>query len=160
MRKVILSQGLVYNDEYNPSFNWTYDILAKLIENKSGLVSYENEIGDYFNKIPKIINGVNYVICDFDNETYIEYNNKYYYYYNSDDLAGSRENLELITLLENNHHLCLNSENELIFKIVSIPEDLWFEIKRKDVRVNGINYKWIESEFISEILEDPRVYGF
>lgn len=42
MRKIILSQGLVYNDEYNPPFNWTYDILVKLIENKSELVSYED----------------------------------------------------------------------------------------------------------------------
>lgn len=159
MRKVILSQGLVYNDEYNPPFNWTYDILVKLIETKSELISYEDEIGHYFDRIFKIINDVSYVIYEdkYDNESYIEYDNKYYYYnWDSNDIIDSRENLELITLLENNPHLCLNSEGELIFKIASVPEDLCFEIKRKNVRINGINSKLIESEFISEI----RAYGF
>lgn len=163
MRKIILSQGLVYDDDYNPPFFWTYEILVKLIENKSELVSHDYEIGHYFNKISKIINGVNFIIYedDYDNESYIEYNNKYYYYdWDSNDIIDSRENPELVTLLENNPNLCLNSEGELIFKIVSIPEDLCFEIKRKNIRINGINSKLIESEFISEILEYPRVYGF
>ena len=107
------------------------------------------------------INNIEYIIYHdkYDPDTYIEINNKYYYFdYNNIDVNRFRENKELISLLENNPDLCLNSEGHIIFKIVEIPEDLNFEIKRKSARIRDINSNLIEKEYLIEVLKNPRIY--
>lgn len=164
MKKIILSQGLEYNDEYTPEYILPNKIILKLIENKSNLVDYlnSNEIdASSYDKMVEKIDDVSYIIYHdkYDSDSYIEIINKYYYFdYNNIDVNRFRENEELISLLENNPDLCLNSEGHIIFKIVEIPEDLNFEIKRKSARITDINSCLIKKEYLIEVLKNPRIY--
>ena len=164
MKKIILSQGLEYNDEYTPEYILPNKIILKLIENKSDLINYVSvdEISSTsYNKRIEKINNIHYNIYynNIDLEEYIEISDKYYYFdYNNIDVNRFRENEELISLLENNPDLCLNSEGHIIFKIVEIPEDLNFEIKRKSARIRDINSNLIEKEYLIEVLKNPRIY--
>lgn len=164
MKKIILSQGLEYNDEYTPEYELPIKIILKLFENKSELISSLNsdEINlSFYDKTVENINDISYDIYHdkYDVASYIKIDNKYYYFdYDKIDYIHFRENEELIYLLENNPDLCLDSKGHTIFKIIEIPEDLNFEIKRKSTRIKGINSCLIEKEYLIEVLKDPKIY--
>lgn len=162
MKKIILSQNLEYDDQFTPSFNWPYNILIKLIENKSELIASDGAISSHLVKRYEYINNTRYSVYEdyIDHEAVIEYNENYYYFnYYADHTTDFRENVELISLLENNPELCLDNKGNIIFRILEIPDDLTFEIKRIHDPINGINSRLIEKEYIVEVLKNPRIYG-
>lgn len=160
-RKIILSQGLDYDDNLKETFSWPPQILIALLQNHSDLLDYDDEAKGYdpidgCNCVPSQneLKGCEIYYSNISNDYAIKFLNKFYFY-NYDNLLG-REEPELISLLENNPQLCYDADGNLIFRIIEIPDDFNFEIKRKDVKIN--NDFWIEREYLEEVLSNPRIF--
>lgn len=168
MKKIILTQGLLYDDTFDLSFSWTPEIILALIKNDSILIIDSEEIDYGYSKLSKTIEGYTiYKNNDASNDYVLELDDKYYHfnYEDTENLLFGRTSLELINLLEKNSNLCLNEDKEIIYKVVEIPEDMDFEILRKettrktpDYKNNHQLYETFESEYIIEILKNPRIF--
>ena len=141
MKKIILSQGLNYDDSFVIPFSWTADIIKKLVELNSSLIIFSEDLESDYETINNIIwySLYNNDIAVFQNDKYYHFN-----YEAVENESNGRENKELIQLLESNKELCCDGNGNIVFKVIQVPDDVSINIKRKNIGK-------FEEEYIEEL---------